>query len=122
MDATFASQTTRTARKIITSEYQSRTDLASEMLQRKLSSGEDLPLPPPPPLPQMLPEPSMPTSNENRDRFNFTAAPESREQSTSFFDSAAHNKYSSDISDRETSRYLGLPKTLISAAKASTRS
>ena len=75
------------------------------MLQRKLSSCEDLPLPPPPPLPQMLPESSMATSNEFRDRFNFTAPPESREQSTSFLDSAANNKYSSDISDRET-RYI----------------
>ena len=75
------------------------------MLHRKLSSGEDLPLPPPPPLPQMLPESSIPTSNENHDRFNFTIAPESREQSTSFLDSAANNKYSSDIGDRET-RYI----------------
>ena len=72
------------------------------MLQCNLSSGEDLPLPPPPPLPQILPESSMSTSNENRDRFNFTAAPESREQSTSFLDSAANNKYSSDLNDRET--------------------
>ena len=72
------------------------------MLQRNLSSGENLPLPPPPPLPQVLTETNIAKSHESLNRLDLTVAAQSGAQSKPMFDSVVDSKYASDSIDRET--------------------
>ena len=72
------------------------------MLQRKLSSGEDLPLPPPPPLPPLFTESNIAKSHESIDRLDLTATQPIEEQSASMFDSVIGNRYSLEANERET--------------------
>ena len=72
------------------------------MLQRKLSSGEDLPLPPPPPLPSLFAESNMAKSHESINRLDQTATQPIEEQSASMFDSDIGNRYSLEENERET--------------------
>ena len=72
------------------------------MLQRKLSSGEDLPLPPPPPLPPLFTESNIAKSHESIDRLDLTATQPIEEQSASMFDSVIGNRYSLEANERQT--------------------
>ena len=72
------------------------------MLQRKLSSGEDLPLPPPPPLPSLFAESNMAKSHESIDRLDQTVTQPIEEHSAPVFDSVIGNRYSLEGNERET--------------------
>ena len=72
------------------------------MLQRKLSSGEDLPLPSPPPLPSLFAESNMAKSHESIDRLDQAVTQPIEEHSALVFDSVIGNRYSLEGNERET--------------------